>query len=238
MSLQKEDTTFKRVESQASKRNYSKMGMVALNKKEDSMEINAVISDIMGVLLLKDPHWRKDVYWEKHLGLPRGTLFSALFEAETDQAAILGHISHREVFRRACQMLQLPPDALNGFEQALWEELIFNHELASFLQQLRPRYKTALLSNAWSNARHNIERLFQLHTFVDLQIFSAEEGLAKPDPRLYHLALSRLGVQPAEAIFIDDREENILAAQQIGMHTILFEDNKQAIAALQSMLTL
>ncbi len=202
------------------------------------MEISAIISDIMGVLLLKDPGWQKDVYWEKRLGLPRGALFSALFEAETDQAAILGHISHCEVFRRACQTLQLTEDALNDFEQALWEERLFNQELAVFLRQLRPRYKTALLSNAWSDARHNIERLFQLHTFVDLQIFSAEEGLAKPDLRLYRLALSRLEVQPAEVIFIDDREENILAAQQIGMRTILFEQNKQAIAALQGLLTI
>jgi hypothetical protein len=29
----------------------------------------------MGVLLLKDPHWQKDVHWEKRLGLPRGALF-------------------------------------------------------------------------------------------------------------------------------------------------------------------
>jgi epoxide hydrolase-like predicted phosphatase len=200
------------------------------------MGINAVISDIMGVLLLKNPHWQKDVYWEKRLGLSRGALFSALFEAETDQAAILGHISHREAFQRACQTLQLPEDALNEFEQALWEERIFNRELALYLQQLRPRYKTALLSNAWSDARDNITRFFQLHTFVDLQIFSAEEGLAKPDPRLYLLALSRLEVQPEETIFIDDREENIQVAQQIGMHTILFEQNEQTIAALQRML--
>jgi epoxide hydrolase-like predicted phosphatase len=221
---------------QAIIKNLLKNGYGSIRQKGGIMKISGIISDIMGVLLLKDPHWQKDVYWEKRLGLPRGALFAALFEAETDQAAILGHISHREVFRRACHRLQLAPDALNEFEQALWEERLFNHKLAAFLQQLHPSYKTALLSNAWSNARHNIKRFFQLHTFVKLQIFSAEEGLAKPDPRLYHLALSRLEVQPAEVIFIDDREENILAAQQIGMHTILFEQNEQAIATLQSML--
>jgi epoxide hydrolase-like predicted phosphatase len=212
--------------------------MVVLNQNEESMEISTIISDIMGVLLLKNPHWQNDVYWEKRLGLPRGALFSALFETETDQAAILGHVSQQEVFRRASLTLRLPEGALNDFEQALWEERLFNQELAVFLQQLRPRYKTALLSNAWSDARRHIERLFQLHKFVDLQIFSAEEGLAKPDPRLYRLALSRLEIQPAEVIFINDREENILAAQQIGMHTILFEQNEQAIAALQNMLTI
>lgn len=41
------------------------------------------------------------------------------------------------------------------------------------------------------------------------------------------------GVQPAEVVFIDDRLENVQAAQHIGMHTILFEDNRQTIAVLQ-----
>ncbi|GCE51166.1 2-haloacid dehalogenase/putative hydrolase of the HAD superfamily [Thermosporothrix hazakensis] len=89
-----------------------------------------------------------------------------------------------------------------------------HHELATFLHSLRPRYKVALLSNAWSEARSDFNRLFHLDRFVDLQIFSAEEGLAKPDERIYRLALTRLGVAPEETLFLDDRLENILAAQR------------------------
>jgi epoxide hydrolase-like predicted phosphatase len=197
------------------------------------MMITTIISDIMGVLLLKDPHWQEDVYWEKRLGLPPGSLISALFGNAMDQAAILGYVSQREVFQRACQTLGLAQGSLTEFEEALSAGRLFNLELAHFLHSLRPRYKTALLSNAWSQARHDFDRLFQLNMFVDLQIFSAEEKLAKPDERLYLLALARLRVQPEEVVFLDDRLENVQVAQHMGMHAILFEENGQAIAALQ-----
>lgn len=77
------------------------------------MSITTVISDIMGVLLLKDPDWQEDVRWEKCLGLPQGSLTATLFGTAADQAAILGHISQRELLGRACQTLGLAPDALN-----------------------------------------------------------------------------------------------------------------------------
>lgn len=108
--------------------------------------------------------------------------------------------------------------------------------MARFLRSLRSRYKIALLSNAWSEARRDFRRLFQLHTFVDRQIFSAEEWLAKPDERFYLLALARLGAQPEEVIFLDDRLENVEAARRLGMQAILFEQNEQAIDAVRCVL--
>jgi epoxide hydrolase-like predicted phosphatase len=62
----------------------------------------------------------------------------------------------------------------------------------------------------------------------DVVIFSAEVRLAKPDPRIYQLMLDKLGVQAAEAIFIDDFQENIDAAQALGIHGVHFENSLQA----------
>jgi HAD superfamily hydrolase (TIGR01509 family) len=56
----------------------------------------------------------------------------------------------------------------------------------------------------------------------DAILFSAEEGLKKPDPELYRRALARLNVQPGEAVFVDDFSENVEAARALGLAGVHF----------------
>jgi FMN phosphatase YigB (HAD superfamily) len=70
----------------------------------------------------------------------------------------------------------------------------------------------------------------------DLIIYSHEEGIAKPDRRIYELTCERLGVQAAEIVFLDDVEANVAAARAFGMQAILFRETKEAIAAIQACL--
>lgn len=67
-------------------------------------------------------------------------------------------------------------------------------------------------------------------------LYSCEEGLQKPEPDFYLLACQRLGVHPQEVVFIDDREQCVEGAQQVGMQAILFKDIAQVIAELQACL--
>ena len=53
---------------------------------------------------------------------------------------------------------------------------------------------------------------------------SGDEKLVKPDPAIYHLALARFGLEPHEAVFIDDNEANVLAARALGIRSIHFKD--------------
>ena len=53
-------------------------------------------------------------------------------------------------------------------------------------------------------------------------VVSGECGVVKPDPAIYHLLLSRTGLQPAQCLFIDDRADNIAAAQALGLQGHLF----------------
>ncbi|MBE5901352.1 MAG: HAD family hydrolase [Lachnospiraceae bacterium] len=57
--------------------------------------------------------------------------------------------------------------------------------------------------------------------FIDLVIASAEEGVAKPDPRIYQIALERSGCKPENAVMIGDRIDNdIVPAKRMGIKTI------------------
>jgi FMN phosphatase YigB (HAD superfamily) len=53
-------------------------------------------------------------------------------------------------------------------------------------------------------------------------VVSGDEKLTKPDPAIYHLALSRFGLQSGEAVFVDDNADNVAAAAALGIHSVLF----------------
>ncbi len=199
------------------------------------MPIRAVIFDIGGVLLRR-VDWTGERAWEKRLGVDKGGLYRLLTRTGLERSATLGLVSERQLFQRFAANLGLDEEQLRQFEEAIWSGYQFNTELAEFLQSLRPRYKTATLSNAWSEAREAVSREHKLNEFVDVMFFSAEVGLAKPDSRFYQLALSYLQVYPEEVVFLDDVAENIDTARLLGIHGIRYKDNAQAIAAVRKYL--
>jgi 2-haloacid dehalogenase len=66
-------------------------------------------------------------------------------------------------------------------------------------------------------------------------VVSGVEKLVKPDPALYRLALARFGLEPHEALFIDDREENIAGAAALGIATHHFHDAPTLRASLTAL---
>jgi HAD superfamily hydrolase (TIGR01509 family) len=53
-------------------------------------------------------------------------------------------------------------------------------------------------------------------------VVSCEVGVAKPDPLIFQMCLTRLGVEPSRALFVDDRIENIEGAARLGLRTFHF----------------
>lgn len=115
------------------------------------------------------------------------------------------------------------------------ENNVPNQDLFAYIATLVPTYKIGLLSNAGANW------LNELFTPKQLSLFSAyalsfEMGVIKPHPKAYHTICQKLGVEPHEAVFIDDIERYVTGAKDIGMHGIWFKDTKQAVADLQKLL--
>jgi len=110
-------------------------------------------------------------------------------------------------------------------------------QLLEYLKSLKPRYRLGVLSNAWSDSEREIrERLPGLLDFFDDVIFSAQVGLAKPDTRIYQLAVERLDVRPNEAVFIDDVEKNVQGAREAGLFAIHAHCSEQVITELRRLL--
>ena len=100
-------------------------------------------------------------------------------------------------------------------------------------QSVRPR----ILSNSADGARRDESRRYGFPELVDDIVYSHEVGLAKPDPAIFHLACMRLGVQPVEAVFIDDVAANVDGAAGAGLHAVQHESTQATISAVDALLT-
>ena len=126
---------------------------------------------------------------------------------------------------------------LASLRVAFFAEDILDTRLLAYVDRLRGAgYHLGLLSNAGDNARwiFGPERFNVLPHFDSVTI-SAEEGVMKPHPRIFEIALARAGVQPGEAVFVDDFLANVEGARQVGMLGIHFLCGDQALRELASL---
>ena len=110
---------------------------------------------------------------------------------------------------------------------------------ASWIDSLkRAGYKVYLLSNF---PRRLYSQSIEELSFVegtDGAIFSYEVQLVKPEPEIYEALLKKYQLDPAECVFLDDNRNNIIAANKLGMATILFHTKSQAEEELAALFDL
>jgi epoxide hydrolase-like predicted phosphatase len=203
--------------------------------REVNMTIQAVLFDVGGVLIRTEGRTARRK-WEARLGLPEFGLGRAIFGSEISARATVGQASVAQVWRQVATQFGLGDEQMHELERDFWSDDWLDAELVQFMRDLRPRCKTGLLSNAWPDARRVLSVKFGLGDAVDVMILSAEVGCAKPDARIYQIAVERLGVQWEEAVFVDDVAENVASAQALGMGGIRFEGTAQTIDEIKRYL--
>jgi putative hydrolase of the HAD superfamily len=92
--------------------------------------------------------------------------------------------------------------------------------------------RTALLSNLPASLRDVLEKDAPWLPAFDVKTYSCTVRVTKPDRKIYRHCLSGLGVKASEAVFLDDRPENVDAAKKLGIHAILFQTAEGAAADL------
>lgn len=126
--------------------------------------------------------------------------------------------------------------SLDDFVERLLSGEVKNYELMDYIAGLRKKYKTGILSNigAGSLRKRFDEEELELH--FDAVVASGEIGYSKPTLKAYEIAAQKLGVDPSECIFTDDRYAFCQAAQEAGMKAIVFEDFSQFKRELELMI--
>ena len=195
--------------------------------------IQAVIFDWGGVLMrTADPGPR--LAWDARLGLAAGSINRLVFESADWRRAQLGQISEDEVWSNLGARLALAPDALAELRRDFWAGDRLEAEMVTLVRRLRPRFKTALLSNFPASLRALLTQCGVTDAF-DEMVISGEVGLVKPDARIYSLAAGRLGVPVGECLFVDDFVENVKGARAAGMQALYFAPVDKAMAELRQL---
>ena len=197
--------------------------------------IKAVVWDLGGVLVrTMDRAPRTEL--ARQLGVSYAELDEAVFNSLSARQATLGKISVEEHWANVYRELNWPEVKGEEFQDLFWGGDSLDMDLVAYIRRLKPAYKTGLLSNNWPNLRHLIEDRWQIADAFDALVISAEVGLTKPEPPIYHLTLQHLGVNPEQAVLVDDFIENIHAALQLGWQAVHFQNPAQALAELNELL--
>ena len=185
--------------------------------------IKALFFDLGGVLLRTQNRSIREKLGQE-FGMTYDQIDSFVFESQSSKLASIGRISEDEHWMDVTRRLGLDASHMPRLRDTFFAGDVLDMELVNFLRQSHGTYKTGLISNAWSGLRPWILRE-KFDDAFDHMVISAEAGFAKPDPRIYQLAMEKLGVLPEESIFVDDVQKNIDAANNLGMKGILFKDS-------------
>jgi len=197
------------------------------------MTVRAIILDIGGVLELT-PDTGVYQRWDEKFGAGSIERLGDLFEAGE-----VGHITLEQLHERAADTLEASVALFDAFMEEVWIDYLgtYNAEMADYWRARRTEgYVTAIISNSFVGAREREEEAYRFSELTDLIVYSHEVGLKKPDPAIYELCLERLGMRADEVVFVDDYEPNCVAARELGMAAVLFEDTEQTLRDLDALL--
>jgi len=198
------------------------------------MSIRAVFFDLGGVLLRTEFQAPRQQLAER-LGIEYDDLVKIVFDSDSGIKATMGEISSDEHWDSVMKRLKRPASELGSIRDEFFAGDILDRTLLDYLRSLRGKYKTGLISNAWGDLRDFIVRE-KFDDAFDKMIISSEVGAAKPEPKIFQIALEQFGVKPNEAVFVDDFLINIEGCEKVGMKGIHFKDPESALKQLKKLL--
>lgn len=199
------------------------------------MKIKAIICDVGGVFVRSGDTSRRQI-WEKRFGLAPGELSEIVYRIEPADRATVGIVNSEKIWKDIGEKFLLSAEEIKLLNEDFFAGDVPNENFYVFIKKLRLKYKTAILSNAWENARIIYSHKYKLDALFDVMVISAEVGMQKPDKRIFRYTLELLGVHPQEAIFIDDIPENCRAAGKVGINAIIFTDTETVVQEMKKML--
>ncbi|WP_283135431.1 HAD-IA family hydrolase [Rhizohabitans arisaemae] len=178
-------------------------------------------------------------YFEDREKLARGTFLRGWADPrgqELFRRLELGEITQTDWNSAFAALIGVAPD--NLMARYLHDAFPAHHVLNVARQARAAGIKTAVLSNSLGREPYDPYAGFDLHGTFDEVVFSAEHGVRKPDPAIFRLVLSKLGVPAERCLFVDDSEENLAAAHRLGLTPLLALDEEVVAASLRAVLGL
>jgi putative hydrolase of the HAD superfamily len=197
--------------------------------------IKGIIFDY-GRVLAWTQHQEPRAAWERRLGLAPGALTRAVHNEHSWIAAQRGTISIDAHWQEVSMALRLTPEDTAALRATFYAGDVLNTGLVACIDRLRASgLRIGLLSNFSSDLRTMLAHQDLLRRF-DVLAISAEIGIMKPDVAAYQAVLAMMQMEAHTCVFIDDIPANVAAAQSVGLHGIVFDDNRSCLTALTRLL--
>ena len=196
------------------------------------MKIKAILFDLGKVLV--DFNFETGVQaLHAACSISRNRLDEVLWDENWIRRYERGEISTSEfhTYLRETADLQMDlPDFCQTWSSVFLPDVIVSEDL---LVSLKRNYPLILVSNTNEAHIDHVRANYRVLDYFDHTVLSYEVGSLKPDRKIFEYAIAVSGFSVSELFFTDDREENILAAADLGMHAHQFKSESQLVSALQ-----
>jgi epoxide hydrolase-like predicted phosphatase len=195
--------------------------------------IRSIVFDWGGVLI-KNPSLEMLGFFAKTLQVPSKEFLKVYKGFISDFQK--GLLSEEPLWETVCEELGYEkPRCPSLWEAAFQSAYVENKELFKSASILKKEgYRIGVLSNTETPAVRFFKK--RQYTLFDVTVFSCEEHAIKPERQIYEILLNRLGMQPEEVLFVDDKEEFVEGARQVGINAVLYQNERQFQRACQLLL--
>lgn len=197
------------------------------------MPHRALLCDVDGVVRFYDHSALTGL--ERRLGLEPGSVVTYAFDPRLLAELTTGTLTHSAWREEAARRLDSAygPDVDGATLVAAFAEApqSVDRRVLDLLASARAHMRVLLVTNGADVTAAELAGLGVLD-HVDELVNSAEVGVAKPEPTIYRVAAERAGVPVDACVFVDDREPNVIAAENLGMTGVLYREFADLVAAV------
>lgn len=195
--------------------------------------IKAIVFDIGGILLSEPGVKSREILADKFNFKTEDFSNFALKNLKRSCKGLDSKIFFKELINEL-KINAKPEDMEKSWLKAREQTTKFNIDVKNLIINLNKNYLVACFTNTTKlNDKVNFRK--QAYKLFKINLLSINEKLCKPEIEFYDLLVSKLkenSIFPEQTILIDDKEQNLIPAKNLGIKTILFKDNNQLIRDL------
>ncbi len=196
--------------------------------------MKAILFDFDGVLTV-DKYGSDSVlrYFDENTDVPFEVLKKEYYKI--NKGLLYGQYTHKDIWEEYCNRVGTYIDF-----QILIDSFIntpLDNGMLSIVKQLKEEYLVGMITD---NKVDRIETILDyngLNDLFDIVTVSAQCKCGKDERRIFDITIQALNVEAGECIFIDNSEKNLIVPNEMGMHTVLFDDEKRDLIGLKNELS-
>jgi putative hydrolase of the HAD superfamily len=186
--------------------------------------VKVILCDLGNVLLHFD-HRIAVRRIQPYCAKPFEEIYQLFFDSPCTRDYEEGRIGTVDFFKHVTDVLAAPGLTYEEF-CAAWSDIFFDSgEMLAWLKELKKDFRLHLISNINELHYDFIRKNFSGHIAVFDDVFlSYEIGHCKPHREIYERAIRASGFGVPQCLYIDDREDLVAAARQMGIRSVVFKD--------------